>query len=374
MVLFNILTKNFSCGFRSITNLTSLCFCLLLLPIPSWGQPKTYVKVPDQKPKVTEPSRRFIRVLCINGGGVRGIIPARILQEFEEKSGKPIHQLFDLIVGTSTGGIIALAVTMPDSEHPQKPMYKAQDLVNFYLQESPQIFCKSIWRTLRTGFGIWGARYDRKNLDDALLRFLKDGQMSQSLSHVGVLSYSIDKHLPCLWTSYRAKQKASKDHYIRNVAAATSAAPTYFDAKAITDAKTKETLTEIDGGIYANNPAVGAVIAVGHLYPKFRREDLIVVSLCTGQSAKHEHSMTGLKSISHLINDMMDANGELVDGVLDALLLNYYNFQIKLPKNLMPMDKCDKGHLEKLIKLTEQELLDKRQNDINALLEKLVLN
>jgi len=359
--------------FYSITKLTSLCFCLLWLNLPPcWGQVKAHEEKVVQNSKHTKSSQRFIRVLCITGGGVRGIIPSRILQAFEEQSGKSIHQLFDLIVGTSTGGIIALALTMPDPENLQKSMYKAQDVVNFYLQESSQIFCKSIWRTLRSGFGIWGARYDRKNLDTALLRFMKDSRMTQCLCHVGILSYSIDKHLPCLWTSYLAQQQATKDHYIRNVVAASSAAPTYFEPKLINDARTKETLTEIDGGIYANNPAIAAMIAVSNLYPKFRRKDLVVVSLGTGKSRKRVHELHGLRSISHLISDMMDATGELVDGAIDALVLHYYPFQLELPSELMPMDQGDKEHLEKLIKLTEQELIAKRQKDITSLLEKLV--
>mmetsp|Transcript_17871 Transcript_17871/g.15622 ORF Transcript_17871/g.15622 Transcript_17871/m.15622 type:complete len:88 (-) Transcript_17871:1101-1364(-) len=54
-----------------------------------------------------------VRLLCIDGGGIRGVIPLRILHEIEEKVGKPIHEIFDVIVGTSTGGFITTMLTFP---------------------------------------------------------------------------------------------------------------------------------------------------------------------------------------------------------------------------------------------------------------------
>jgi patatin-like phospholipase/acyl hydrolase len=84
------------------------------------------------------------RILSIDGGGVRGIIPARLLQALEERTQKPVHQLFDLIVGTSTGGLIALALSCPTTEN--KPRYSAKNVVDFYLKQSPLIFPRSFFR------------------------------------------------------------------------------------------------------------------------------------------------------------------------------------------------------------------------------------
>ena len=70
--------------------------------------------------------QRIWRILSIDGGGIRGIIPVTILASIEERTGKPISQLFDLIAGTSTGGILALGLTKPNSAG--EPEYSAHDL------------------------------------------------------------------------------------------------------------------------------------------------------------------------------------------------------------------------------------------------------
>ena len=71
-----------------------------------------------------------IKILSIDGGGIRGIIPAIILAEIEERTEKRVADLFDLIAGTSTGGILALGLTKPNEE--RKPQYAARDLVDLY--------------------------------------------------------------------------------------------------------------------------------------------------------------------------------------------------------------------------------------------------
>lgn len=320
----------------------------------------------------TSSSAKPIRILCIDGGGVRGIIPARILQEFEEKTGEPIHELFDIIVGTSTGGILGLALTMPNPEQPDKAMYKAEELIKFYLEQSSRIFQKSIWRTISSGFGIWGAKYDRRHLDEVLEEFFKDSRLAQALCPVGVLSYSLEKQAPRFWSSYVAQQEPPKNQYMRDAAAVTSAAPTYFLPKTITSGKGKETLSEVDGGIYANNPAIASLILLAKLYPDFHREDSVVVSLGTGKrGGKRKYGFSGISGIRRLISAMMDATGAFVDEALEAILPNnYYDLDVTLPKALMPMDNGKKQHLQKLIKHAEQ-LLETDKDKLDELLQKL---
>jgi patatin-like phospholipase/acyl hydrolase len=98
-------------------------------------------------------SRPF-RILSIDGGGVRGIIPARFLQALEEMSQQPIHALFDLIVGTSTGGLIALGLTCLNQQR-QGPQYGAKDIVDFYLKESANIRQKLLLVFPRLYSVIW---------------------------------------------------------------------------------------------------------------------------------------------------------------------------------------------------------------------------
>jgi patatin-like phospholipase/acyl hydrolase len=79
-----------------------------------------------------------VRTLSIDGGGIRGIIPLKILEYIEDKTKKQIHQLFNVIGGTSTGGIIALGL---NSYKPgTKDIYKAAELMKFYTEDAHEIF------------------------------------------------------------------------------------------------------------------------------------------------------------------------------------------------------------------------------------------
>ncbi|KAK4479019.1 hypothetical protein RD792_014528 [Penstemon davidsonii] len=101
----------------------------------------------DQIRKVSRDPRkgRFVTVLGIDGGGIRGIMPAVFLQFLEQKlqdldkdSNLRIADYFDVIAGTSTGGLIATMLTAPNKE--RRPMYDAKGVVDFYLEHCPQLF------------------------------------------------------------------------------------------------------------------------------------------------------------------------------------------------------------------------------------------
>src|SRR3712207_7174060 len=80
------------------------------------------------------------KVLSIDGGGIRGMIPAKILAEIERRTGKRIFELFDLIAGTSTGGILALGLTKPNPQKPTEAHYSAEKLIDLYREEGEQVF------------------------------------------------------------------------------------------------------------------------------------------------------------------------------------------------------------------------------------------
>ena len=113
----------------------------------------------------SSPQKQFV-ILSIDGGGVRGIVAARILHEIEKRTGKPIHQMVDLISGNSTGGIIALALVTPGVDGNAR--YSAMDLVALYQNRASEIFPRSYWHKIKTGVGLWGAKYDRAGLDKIL--------------------------------------------------------------------------------------------------------------------------------------------------------------------------------------------------------------
>src|SRR5512132_4437311 len=117
-----------------------------------------------------------MRVLSIDGGGIRGLIPAVVLTEIEKRSGKRIWELFDLIAGTSTGGILACALCAPD------PL-PAEELVKLYEEEGPDIFSRSLFQRIRSADGLLDDKYDDAALDRALAPFLAHTPLTQPRPH-----------------------------------------------------------------------------------------------------------------------------------------------------------------------------------------------
>lgn len=178
------------------------------------------------------PANKKYIILSIDGGGVRGIIPARILQEIEKQTGKQIYQMVDTISGNSTGGIIALALVAPNQNKVDSSLshnkFNAKDLVDLYRNQSKDIFQKSFLRNIKIGYGAWGPRYDRSNLDKILSNKFGNTMLSETLKPVLIFSFSLNTSEGHIWNSQLSKQNPQKDFYLKDIAAATSAAPTYF--------------------------------------------------------------------------------------------------------------------------------------------------
>ena len=146
----------------------------------------------NQNVRAATCSTNIVPVLSIDGGGIRGIIPVTILTHIEKKLGYPIAKCFDVITGTSTGGIIALALNVPDSNG--NPKFTAHELINLYKNDGDKIFEKSIWITITT-FGGWtGPKYSAKNLELILNKYLQDTTLSQSLSDVVIPAFDLNKN------------------------------------------------------------------------------------------------------------------------------------------------------------------------------------
>src|SRR3954454_2165256 len=113
-----------------------------------------------------------MRILSIDGGGIWGLIPATLLDHIERKTGRPICELFDLIAGTSTGGIIALALTMPGDAG--KPRWSAADLVGVYECGGGTIRARSLWRKIASVGSLGDERYPNGGVEAVLARYFGD--------------------------------------------------------------------------------------------------------------------------------------------------------------------------------------------------------
>jgi predicted acylesterase/phospholipase RssA len=217
------------------------------------------------------------RVLTIDGGGIRGVIPATVLVDLERRlAPHRLATVFDLIVGVSTGGIIALGLTVPDGEHPRHP---AERLLEFYRSDGETIFPRGGPGLLtRTAWLREGTRYSVTGLEEALHRCLGDTALTAALTGVVVTSYDLAYGEPVVLAS-RPELGDVSDVTMVVAARATSAAPMFFKPQIIRDGDRERML--VDGGLYMNNPALLGYLLGGQAAAREERP-LALVSLGTG--------------------------------------------------------------------------------------------
>lgn len=220
------------------------------------------------------------RILSIDGGGIRGIIPARVLEEIEARSGRRVHELFDLVAGTSTGALLALGVTVPapGSQAP-RPAGALRDL---YREHGPDIFDAPLHHQLGSLFGLTDQRYPDGTLDAVLEATFGDRRLREALTEVLVPTYDLDARRAYFFKRRRARESpGERDHPAREVARAAVAAPTYFEPIQAGGPDGTSDRVLIDGGVVANDPAMCAYAeALAH---DDLADEVLLVSLGTGE-------------------------------------------------------------------------------------------
>ncbi|MBL8118603.1 MAG: patatin-like phospholipase family protein, partial [Anaerolineae bacterium] len=164
-----------------------------------------------------------LRILSIDGGGIRGIIPALVMAEIEKQTGKPIAQLFDLVAGTSTGGVLALGVTCPHPDDPTRPRYSAADGVRLYEQEGRRIFSRSPWKRVTSLNGITDEKYPSGPVEAVLKEYFGETRLKHALTDVLITAYETERRFPWFFRSNRARQNPEYDFLMWQVARSTSA-------------------------------------------------------------------------------------------------------------------------------------------------------
>ena len=218
------------------------------------------------------------RILSIDGGGILGTFPAAFLASLEASLEQPIGDYFDLIVGTSTGGIIALGLGMGLSANEVLQIYEkdgakifghhSNKLVNFALNKTR--FIRWLYRR----------KYSTENLQNTLLNYFEGRKLGESKYRLAIPAWNPSSRSVYIYkTAHHERLTTDYKSPTIDAALATSAAPTYFQQYL-----TKEGVGLIDGGIWANNPiAVAVTEAIGLL--QWSASDLHILSLgCLNQA------------------------------------------------------------------------------------------
>jgi uncharacterized protein len=292
-----------------------------------------------------------VKILAIDGGGIRGLIPAVVLADLERRTGRRTAEMFDLIAGTSTGGILACGLTRPDDNG--APTFSAADLIGLYESEGPEIFHTSLVKRIESVAGFVDERYDDRGLNAALRRYLDGTRLSQAVTDLFITAYEIERREAFFFRSSRARTDPTYDFSFVDAARATSAAPTYFEPARVRDVADAASYALIDGGVFALNPAM---CAYAELAAAGRRDEIeLVVSLGTGSHTRRLpfEDVRGWGQIEWarpLIDVVFDGGAQTVDFELGALLgpKRYVRLQTRLTEASDDLDDAGDRNLEAL--------------------------
>jgi patatin-like phospholipase/acyl hydrolase len=303
-----------------------------------------------------------MRVLAIDGGGIRGIIPALVLADLEARTGRPISASFDLIAGTSTGGILACALARA-SDAGDGPHFNASALVQLYVEEGPNIFGADLLRRIHTVDGLLDERYADTGLRAALDRYLGDARISQARTDLFITAYELEGRFAFFFRSTRARARATDDFTMADAAHATSAAPTYFEPARVSDVAGEKTYTLVDGGVFATNPAMCALAEVSRA-GKLGEVELLL-SLGTGaQEApiryEDARGWGQLEWAPRIVDVVFDGVSETVDFQASQLLDDrYVRLQTGLAGAHEHLDDASPANLAALQRIGERLVIDR---------------
>lgn len=290
-------------------------------------------------------------ILALKGGGYKGLYQALILNYIEKKTNKKIHEIFDLIVGTSIGSINGFALSLGIT---------TQEILNLYLSKTGRkVFQKNILTN-----DIFASKYSESDIKDFIKGFFKDKQMKECLVPTMSLSYDIVKKEPKLFKSYK-----TPDEQIYHATKASASAPTYFPSHEY------EGSLLIDGGVMFNDPSLIAYVEAQKL---FKGENINLLSIGTLYDIKPIKIKNGgkLAWATNIFDVLFEATSSGIDYLIKNLALrendNYLRID-KIDKMNLAMDNSSKEAIELIYSYAEktiEENKDAIDNFINIVMNK----
>ncbi|MDR2205219.1 MAG: patatin-like phospholipase family protein [Flavobacteriaceae bacterium] len=340
-----------------------------------------------------------VSILSLDGGGIRGIITCIILRYIEEQLQKcdnpeaKIGDYFDLIAGSSTGGLITSILLYPDGNGKSK--YLIQKGLELYSEKGEDIFQVSFWEKLINPFGLFNEKISQETLEKNLEEFFGKTQLKDLVKPCLITSYDIENRRAKLFNSYEAKSKMD-NFFVKDVCRATSAAPTYFTPIQI-KSMYGQIFSLIDGGMYANNPALCAYaearkMPFAEIFKTDEKpnnpsvNDMMIISIGTGAESK-PYSFRKLQKagklgwVSPIIDILLSANSETVDYQLSQMFetlgarnrRNYYRINPSLKNASTEMDNVKQSNIEALVQ-AGLHYVDENKKILNQIVHKLIKN
>ena len=348
-------------------------------------------------------NKKKVRILSIDGGGIRGIIPATIVKYAEDYlqqkvPGTTIADHFDFIAGTSIGGILTAFYLFPQEENKNKAKYTAEQALNVFKDEGYNIFNASRIPAPRRLWGLLnGTEFSPKYLEKVLEDHFGDATINELLKPCLIPTYNINAKSSFFFTSH--DDTSRRKFLIHDVLRSTSAAPTYFPSVRIKNHSIlkpgeNEVMKNIDGGVFANSPSLCAYAEARNHDFKDRNnkepkaQDMYMLSLGTGagEFALKRTKISGrwslLKWAQYIPDIMMDGAVDTTTYQMDAIFKSVgnegkYNYKrVDVPVDARDYDtdmsNAAPDNIEKLLKAGERTLAEARANGLDAFLDGLL--
>ena len=322
--------------------------------------PRSSWALPRRRRPLDWPTEHEFRILSIDGGGIRGVFPAAFLAGLEERylDGTPVSRYFDLIAGTSTGGVIAIGLGAG---------LRATELRDLYAERGCEIFppTNPVSKKVRKGLGFFRHKYNSDSLSKILSDSFGRRTLAESKSRLCVPACD-GQH----GEVYVFKTPHHPDFFLDGketmvkVATATSAAPTFFQP--LDDGG----FTFLDGGLWANNPImVGLVEALTSF--SVPRERIRILSIGCGGSTyrigRWKKRLGGLLSWSDIIVGATQFQSLNALGQARLLIGANHVIRVDAPLQAKPIDLDDWTRAKEELPILASQALDKHGDVVTSL-------
>jgi len=327
------------------------------------------------------------RILSIDGGGIKGIVPAvvllyleKILKQLSNKQNSRIHDYFDLFSGASTGAIIIAGLLSPDKDN--RPKYSPEEILGLYLENGHIIFNSSFFQEIKSVSGIVNVKYDPDGLESVFEKYFGKSELKDLLKPSLIPVYDLSRGKNYFFRQQKALTSPRHNFYVKDLLRGATSALSYFPPAQISTVNDQEHRCFIDGGVFANNPALSAYAEFRYHNSNLLAKDTMMLSLGTGRKTTNlDCEVTAnwgaaewLYQGSYLTSN---AVASASDYQLNAVYDNQPNY-LRLDASFddeqsSSMDNTDKEYLDYLISLGES-IVKEKQRDINTFAEELILN
>ena len=325
------------------------------------------------------------RILSIDGGGIKGIVPAvvllhleKLLKHLSNNQNSRIYDYFDLFSGASTGAIIIAGLLSPDKDN--RPKYSPEEILDLYLENGHIIFNSSLFQEIKSVSGIVNVKYDPDGLESVFEKYFGKSELKGLLKPSLIPVYDLSRGKNYFFRQQKALTSPRHNFYVKDLLRGATSALSYFPPAQISTVNGLENRCFIDGGVFANNPALSAYAEFRYHNSNLHAKDTMMLSLGTGRKTTNlDCEVTAnwgaaewLYQGSYLTSN---AVASASDYQLNAVYDNKPNY-LRLDASFddeqsSSMDNTDKEYLDYLISLGES-IVKEKQSEINTFAEELI--